>query len=104
MAPRKELKPQMRRSSTTLTGGSGRRRSSVTAISPTREKAGISPTREKAWVPSAHEHAIVDEDDEELEVNLKDGYISGTGSDAEEDETADEIIMKEVERRGAKEG
>lgn len=53
---------------------------------------------------SAHEHAIVDEDDEELEVNLKDGYISGTGSDAEEDESADEIIMKEVERRGAKEG
>jgi hypothetical protein len=101
MVPRKELKPQMRRSSTTLTGGSGRRRSSVTAISPTREKAGVSPEK---WTPSSHEHAIVDEDDEKLEVDLKDGYKSGTGSDAEEDETADEIIMKEVEKRGAKEG
>jgi lactate dehydrogenase-like 2-hydroxyacid dehydrogenase len=51
------------------------------------------------------EHAIVDEDDEdEVEVKLKDGYISGTASDVDEEETADEIIMKELDRRGAKEG
>lgn len=51
------------------------------------------------------EHAIVDEDDEdEVEVKLKDGYISGAASDVDEEETADEIIMKELDRRGAKEG
>lgn len=53
------------------------------------------------------EHAIMDEEDEdEVEVKLKDGYISGSGtaSDVDEEETADEIIMKELDRRGAKEG
>jgi hypothetical protein len=88
----------MRRSSTSLTGGNDRRRSSL-SVSPVRGK--VSPPKENTW--TAPEHAIADEDDD-VEVNLKDGYISGTGSEADEDETADEIIMKEVERRGAKEG
>lgn len=93
-AGRKELKPQIRRSSTSLTGGSGRRRSSV---SPSNQKT-------QAWTSTGPEHAIVDEDDEDVEVHLKGGYKSGTGSDAEEDETADEIILRELEKRGAKEG
>jgi hypothetical protein len=75
-----------------LTSGSGRRRSSASG----------SPVDVKTW--TSPEHAIVDEDDEDVEVHLKGGYKSGTGSDAEEDETADEVIMKEVEKRGAKEG
>jgi hypothetical protein len=66
----------------------------------------VSPSNQKtqAWTPTGPEHAIVDEDDEDLEVQLKGGYKSGTGSDAEEDETADEIILRELEKRGAKEG
>lgn len=98
VAPLKELKPLMRRSSTSL----HRRRSSAPApVSP------VSPIREKAQASrNPYESAIADEDedDDETEVKLKDGYISGSGSDAEEEETADQIIMKELERRGSKEG
>lgn len=95
VAPLKELKPLMRRSSTSLHRQHRRRSSApVSPVSPIRTTWGV------------QESAIVDEDDEdeEVEVKLKGGYISGSGSDAEEEETADEIIMKELERRGSKEG
>jgi hypothetical protein len=105
VVPQKELKPLVRRSSTSISGGSHTRRRSSAPASP------ISPTKEKrptVYAPptaiAGSEHAIVDEDDDDVEVKLKGGYISGSGSDAEEEETADEIIMKEVERRRAKEG
>jgi hypothetical protein len=102
VVPQKELKPLVRRSSTSLSsGGPTRRRSSapVSPISPTKEK-----TRPTYVAPAPAVECAIDEDDDDVEVKLKGGYISGTGSDAEEEETADEIIMKEVERRGAKEG
>ncbi len=54
------------------------------------------------------DHAIADEDestDEESEVRLKEVYRSQRGSDDEsEEESADVMVAKEVERRGAKEG
>lgn len=43
----------------------------------------------------------VEEEDEE--VQLKSGYTSGTVSDDEE-EDADEVVLREIEKRGAKEG
>lgn len=107
IAPRKELKPLVRRSSTSLHSNPTRRSSvPVSPTSPIREKTQDEAASRGRRAPPAPEHAIVDEDeeDEEVEVKLKDGYISGTGSDVEEEETADEIIMKELDRRGAKEG
>lgn len=68
----------------------------------------------------SHEHAIADgsddDDDDKEDVNggrggrprvveLKEGYGSASGSDTEDDEeSADILVAKEVERRGAKEG
>lgn len=109
IAPRKELKPLVRRSSTSLHSGGTRRSSApVSPTSPIREKTLDEASSRTRRAPPAPEHAIVDEEDEdeevEVQVKLKGGYISGSGSDAEEEETADEIIMKELDRRGSKEG
>jgi hypothetical protein len=46
--------------------------------------------------------AVVDGEEEEG-VHLKSGYTSGTVSDDEE-EDADEVVMREIAKRGAKEG
>jgi hypothetical protein len=53
---------------------------------------------------------VIDDDDDDDEhgargqVKLMSGYRSGTGSDEDDEESADEIVAREVERRGAKEG
>lgn len=58
----------------------------------------------------AMEQAIADDDDddedgEDRDVRLKPGYRSGSGSDEEDDDvTADDLIAREVEKRGGKEG
>jgi hypothetical protein len=62
-------------------------------------------TRTPEWT---FEHALADESDEEDEdvhVSLKEGYRSGSASDEEdEEECADVIVARELDRRGAKEG
>lgn len=53
------------------------------------------------------DHAIADEDEEEeVQVELKEGYRQGTLSsdDEEEEECADVLVAREVEKRGTKEG
>ena len=91
--PKRELKPAVRRSSLVLP-----RISNV----PTR-----SPLDEIPALRLDFENAIAEDDDDEDErkVSLKEGYRSERGSDDEsEEESADLLIAKEVERRGAKEG
>lgn len=56
------------------------------------------------------EHALADESDDDdhdddVHVSLKEGYRSGSASDDEdEEECADVIVARELDRRGAKEG
>jgi len=86
-SPKSELRPQVRRSSLVT------------------EKFRRPPVAIPAF---DLDHAIADEDestDEESEVRLKEVYRSQRGSDDEsEEESADVMVAKEVERRGAKEG
>lgn len=75
------------------------------------------PKPKRAQVDRAHvtrtpewtfEHALADEsddEDEDVHVSLKEGYRSGSASDDEdEEECADVIVARELDRRGAKEG
>lgn len=57
----------------------------------------------------AMEQAIADDDDEDededKDVRLKPGYLSGSASDEDDDDvSADDLIAREVEKRGGKEG
>ncbi|RSH88603.1 hypothetical protein EHS25_002830 [Saitozyma podzolica] len=69
------------------------------------DRAHGNVTRTPEWT---FEHALADESDEEDEdvhVSLKEGYRSGSASDDEdEEECADVIVARELDRRGAKEG
>ncbi|KAK8854920.1 hypothetical protein IAR55_003659 [Kwoniella newhampshirensis] len=58
---------------------------------------------------NCHEQVIVDSDDEdEVDVTLKEGFrsdsFSGGSDDEDDEEPADVIVAREIERRGGKEG
>lgn len=51
------------------------------------------------------DNAIADDEDEDVQVELKEGYRTGGSSDDEcEEECADVLVAREVEKRGTKEG
>jgi hypothetical protein len=95
--PHRELRPAVRRSSLAHDEtGAGRRRSNGQSVSPVRVKL----TR-----GDFDEAIISDDEDEGLGVELKEGYRSSGGSDDEgEEECADVLVAREVEKRGSKEG
>lgn len=91
-------------------------KSSSGSFNPSQEHYGggesrspATPTMEIPELRLDMDSAIIDEpDEEEGEVKLKHGYRGGgsvNGSEDEsEEESADALVAKQVERRGAKEG
>ena len=121
LEPKKELKPAVRRSSSVHEGSPGSaplyRRTSSTAksigsgfgTSPKASSAMPMPIKIREAFESESALVIDDDDDDDEhgargQVKLMSGYRSGTGSDEDDEESADEIVAREVERRGAKEG
>jgi len=99
--PRRELKPAVRRSSLVHNERRGSRKSSGngTSISPIRIRI------RKEGQGEFDEALASDDEDDVVPVELKEGYRSSGGSDDEgEEECADVLVAKEVEKRGAKEG
>ncbi|ORX38641.1 hypothetical protein BD324DRAFT_649990 [Kockovaella imperatae] len=110
--PKKELKPHVRRSSVVV----GKSRSRSRSYSKQQPASSRSP-KASMDVPEFRldlDSAIIDEpeDEEYFKIQLKEGYRSGgsaagsvNGSDDDlEEESADSIIAREVERRKVKEG
>ena len=97
--PKHDLKPIVRRTSSAF-----QRRPSV------RKSATLdSAARPVDHVPHFRldlDQAIIDDDeDEEVSVELKTGYQSGTTSDDEaEEDSADVVVEREITKRGVKEG
>ncbi|WVQ99862.1 hypothetical protein IAU59_007005 [Kwoniella sp. CBS 9459] len=103
-----ELKPKVRRASLVHAHSS-----------PSVKRSSHSPNNKKSHahahgpaehhLDNCHESVIVDsdgEDESDIKVHLKEGYQGGSvSSDSEdEEETADAIVAREIERRGGKEG
>ncbi|WVF72643.1 hypothetical protein IAT40_007461 [Kwoniella sp. CBS 6097] len=104
-----ELKPKVRRASLVHTHST-----------PNVKRHSQSPNNKKAHnthgdvlgehhLDNCHESVIIDSDDEDeddVKVHLKEGYHGGSvSSDSEdEEETADSLVAREIERRGGKEG
>ncbi|WVR07383.1 hypothetical protein IAU60_004424 [Kwoniella sp. DSM 27419] len=97
-----ELKPKIRRSSLVMPSTSPNSRQLHQFMRP----------KVKHSEEMSHDSVIVDSDDErDVEVNLREGYQgsraggSSVSSDSEDDdETADSVVAREIDRRGGKEG
>lgn len=101
---KRELKPAVRRTSAVLP-----RRPSVSKASRRSSRDFTTRPGDVDDIPPFKldlDSAIMDEEEEEdVRVQLKEGYRSGSSSDDEcEEECADVLVANEVERRGTKEG
>lgn len=97
--PKRELKPIVRRTSSAFQRRPSVRKDS-TVDSASRPSDHVPPFRLDM------DQAIVDDDvEEDIAVELKTGYRSGSASDDEaEEECADVIVEREIAKRGVKEG